>query len=54
MSPYERGLVRSPRKTDAILEKALGSHLGESRQSAILEIFRASSYSKNEKDFKLF
>ena len=25
MSPYERGLVRSPRKTDAILEKALGS-----------------------------
>ena len=25
MSPYERDLVRSPRKTDAVLEKALGS-----------------------------
>lgn len=25
MSPYERGLVRSPHKTDPILEKALGS-----------------------------
>ena len=25
MSPYERGLVPSPRKTDAILEKVLGS-----------------------------
>ena len=28
MRPYVRGLVRSPRKTDAILEKAVGSWEG--------------------------
>ena len=32
MDTYERGLVRSPRKTDAILEKALGPRFYDTPQ----------------------
>ena len=53
---YDRLAKQTPfwKRPKDLASMTLLRDLGESRQSAILEIFHASSYSKNEKDFKLF